>query len=192
MIDLADSLGLVYSLPALPISTHYLNTNSHTNSVIDLIFLGMNSFQVLHCIKPDLRLPSDHAPLLVDLPISPERRSSNAIAIRRVHFSLQSTWIFALLTSQIWAWLLAWTLFLRQSLEYLPMLGRLILGLSLLQLDPRSGGMMSAGVYLSFTDAQEPERTDAYFALLQRVPNNLSLTTELQKLHLLTSTLGTL
>ena len=43
-----------------------------TNSVIDLIFLGMNCAQVLYCIEPDLRWPSDHAPLLVDLPISPE------------------------------------------------------------------------------------------------------------------------
>ena len=43
-----------------------------TNSVIDLIFLGMNCAQVLYCIEPDLRWLSDHAPLLVDLPISPE------------------------------------------------------------------------------------------------------------------------
>ena len=43
-----------------------------TNSVIDLIFLGMSCAQVLHRIEPDLRQPSDHAPLLVDLPISLE------------------------------------------------------------------------------------------------------------------------
>jgi len=28
--------------------------------------------QVTHCIEPDLRRPSDHAPLIVDLPIAPE------------------------------------------------------------------------------------------------------------------------
>ena len=64
LMDLADSLGLVCSLPELPVPTHYSDTNGHANSVIDLIFLGMS------CV--DLRQPSDHAPLLVDLPISPE------------------------------------------------------------------------------------------------------------------------
>ena len=71
-MDLTDSLGLVHSLPALPIPTHYSDTNSHANSVIDLIFLDTSSAQILYCIEPDLRLPLDHVPLLVDLPISPE------------------------------------------------------------------------------------------------------------------------
>jgi len=72
LVDLADSLGLVHSLPELPVPTHYSDTDGHANSVIDLIFLGMSCAQVLHCIEPDLRQPSDHAPLLLDLPISPE------------------------------------------------------------------------------------------------------------------------
>ena len=72
LMDLADSLGLVHSLPELPVPTHYSDTDGHANSVIDLIFLGMSCAQVLHCIEPDLRQPSDHAPLLLDLPISPE------------------------------------------------------------------------------------------------------------------------
>ena len=72
LMDLADSLGLVCSLPELPVPTHYSDTDGHANSVIDLIFLGMSCAQVLHHIEPDLRQPSDHAPLLVDLPISPE------------------------------------------------------------------------------------------------------------------------
>jgi len=32
----------------------------------------MSCAQVLHRIEPDLRQPSDHAPLILDLPISPE------------------------------------------------------------------------------------------------------------------------
>jgi len=72
LMDLANSLGLVCSLLELPVPTHYLDTDGHANLVIDLIFLGMNCTQVLHCIKPNLRWPSDHAPLLVDLPISPK------------------------------------------------------------------------------------------------------------------------
>ena len=70
--DLADSYSLVCSLPALPVPTHYSNISGHANSVIDLIFLGINCAQVTHCIEPDLRQPSDHAPLIVDLPITLE------------------------------------------------------------------------------------------------------------------------
>ena len=72
LIDLADSLGLVCSLPVLPVPIHYLDTDGHTNSVIDLIFLGMSASQVLYRIEPHLRLPLDYAPLLVSLSISPE------------------------------------------------------------------------------------------------------------------------
>ena len=71
-MDLADSLGLVCSLPELSVPTHYSDTDGHANSVIDLILLGMSCAQVLHRIEPDLRQPSDHAPLILDLPISPE------------------------------------------------------------------------------------------------------------------------
>jgi len=72
LMDLADSLDLMCSLPVFPVPTHYLDTDGHANSVIDLIFLDMSASQVIHCIKPDLRLLLDYAPLLVNLPISPE------------------------------------------------------------------------------------------------------------------------
>ena len=61
LVDLADSLGLVRSLPELPVPTHYSDTDGYANSVIDLIFLGMSCAHVLHRIEPDLRRPSDHA-----------------------------------------------------------------------------------------------------------------------------------
>jgi len=32
----------------------------------------MSCAQVTHCIEPDLRRPSDHAPLIVNFPIAPE------------------------------------------------------------------------------------------------------------------------
>ena len=53
--DLADSYSLVRSLPALHVPTHYSDISSHANSVIDLIFLGINCAQVTHHIEPDLR-----------------------------------------------------------------------------------------------------------------------------------------
>ena len=68
--DLADSYSLVHSLPALSVPTHYSDISGHANSVIDLIFLGINCAQVIYSI--DLRQSSDHAPLIVDLPITSE------------------------------------------------------------------------------------------------------------------------
>jgi len=56
----------------LSVPTHYLDISGHANSVIDLIFLGISYAQVTHSIEPDLRQPSDHAPLIVNLPIAPE------------------------------------------------------------------------------------------------------------------------
>ena len=56
----------------LSVPTHYSDISGHANSVIDLIFLGINYVQVTHCIEPDLRRPSDHAPLIVNLPIASE------------------------------------------------------------------------------------------------------------------------
>jgi len=41
--DLVDSYSLVRSLPVLFVPTHYSDISGHANSVIDLIFLGINS-----------------------------------------------------------------------------------------------------------------------------------------------------
>ena len=40
--DLTDSYSLVCSLPVLSVPTHYSDISSHANSVINLIFLGIN------------------------------------------------------------------------------------------------------------------------------------------------------
>ena len=62
----------MYSLPVLSVSTYYSDISSHANLVINLIFLGINCAQVTYHIEPDLRQPSDHVPLIVDLPIALE------------------------------------------------------------------------------------------------------------------------
>jgi len=72
LMDLAESYSLVHLIPALSVPTHYSDISGHANSVIDLIFLDMSCAQVTHHIEPDLRRPSDHTPLTVDLPIAPE------------------------------------------------------------------------------------------------------------------------
>ena len=40
--DLADSYSLVHSLPVLSVPIYYSDISGHANSVIDLIFLGIN------------------------------------------------------------------------------------------------------------------------------------------------------
>lgn len=59
----------MYSLSVLSVPTYYLDISSYTNSVIDFIFLGINCAQVTYSIEPDFRQLSDHAFLIVDLPI---------------------------------------------------------------------------------------------------------------------------
>jgi len=70
--------------------------------------------------------------------------------------------------------------------------GMLMLGISLLPLDQRSGGTMSAEMHLQLIDAQEPERIGVCSALLQDLQNGPSLTTGLQRLHPPTNAPGTL
>ena len=43
----------------------------------------MSCAQVTHRIEPDLRRPSDHAPLLVDLPIAPENICVRRMVLKR-------------------------------------------------------------------------------------------------------------
>ena len=68
----------------------------------------------------------------------------------------------------------------------------LMLEISLLPLDLRSGGTMSAEIYLQLIDAQVPERIGVCSAPLQDLQNGPSLTTGLQRLHPPTNAPGTL
>jgi len=52
--------------------------------------------------------------------------------------------------------------------------------------------MTSAEMHWQLIDVQELERIGVFFALLQDLPNSLSLTTGLQRLHPPTNALGTL
>jgi len=62
------NLSLSYSPDLVP--TRYSDNPSESNSVIDLMFLW-SSFSELntHCIHPDWHCLSDHAPLIVTIPI---------------------------------------------------------------------------------------------------------------------------
>ena len=70
--NLVDSYSLMYSILVLSFSTHYLNIQDHTNTVIDLLFLDISYSQVFYCIEPNLRQLSDYNSFIVDLSITPE------------------------------------------------------------------------------------------------------------------------
>jgi len=70
---IADSFDLTLSSPANPGPTRFSDTIGESNTVIDLMFLRSGSEELdNHSILPDSRLSSDHAPLLIDIPISSE------------------------------------------------------------------------------------------------------------------------
>ena len=83
LMDLAEFYSLVHSILVLSVSTHYSDISGHANSVIDLIFLDMSCAQVTHHIEPDLRRLSDHALLIVDLPIAPENICMCRMVLKR-------------------------------------------------------------------------------------------------------------
>ena len=73
LIMIADSFDLILSSPTNPGPTRFSDTIGESNSVIDLMFLRYGSEELdNHSILPESRLSSDHAPLLIDIPISNE------------------------------------------------------------------------------------------------------------------------
>ena len=70
---IADSFDLTLSSPTNPGPTRFSDTIGESNTVIDLIFLRYRSEELdNHSILPDSHLSSDHAPLMIDIPISSE------------------------------------------------------------------------------------------------------------------------
>ena len=73
LITLADSFNLAFSSPTNPCLTRYSDTPEESNSVIDLMFLSYDSSKLdQHSILPESCLFSDHAPLIVTIPLSEE------------------------------------------------------------------------------------------------------------------------
>jgi len=79
---IADSFDLSLSSPTNPGPTRFSDTTGESNSVIDLMFLHHGSDELdNHSILPDCRLSSDHAPLIIDIPIVEEIIQSSKFAI---------------------------------------------------------------------------------------------------------------
>jgi len=73
LIMIADSFDLVLSSLTNPGPTRFSDTIGESNLVIDLMFLRYGSEELdNHSILSDSCLSSDHAPLLIDIPISNE------------------------------------------------------------------------------------------------------------------------
>ena len=82
LLMIAESFDLALSSPTNPGSTRFSDTAGESNSVIDLIFLwhGSNGLDN-HSILPEWYLSSDHAPLIIDIPIFEEVIQTSKLAI---------------------------------------------------------------------------------------------------------------
>ena len=70
LITIVDLFNLELSFPTNCVPTKYLDSNSRSNSVINLMFLQSGSTELNnHQIHPDLHLSLDHAPLSVTIAI---------------------------------------------------------------------------------------------------------------------------
>ena len=76
LFDIADFFSLDISNPIENVPTRFSDNDHNTNSVLDLVFL-FPSFPEFnqHCIHPEWRLSSDHAPITIDVFIREERIS---------------------------------------------------------------------------------------------------------------------
>ena len=76
LFDIADFFSLDISNTIENVPTRFSDNDHNTNSVLDLVFL-FPSFPEFnqHCIHPEWRLSSDHAPITIDVFIREERIS---------------------------------------------------------------------------------------------------------------------
>ena len=77
LFAIADSFNLFLSFPIEHFPTRFLDNFNDSNSIIDLMFLRCDSEEInSHIIHPDWRLTSDHAPLMISIPIVKEHIST--------------------------------------------------------------------------------------------------------------------
>jgi len=82
LIMIADSFDLALSSLTNPGSTRFSDTAGESNSVIDLMFFQHGSDELdNHSILPEWRLSSDHAPLIIDIPILEEIIQTSKLTI---------------------------------------------------------------------------------------------------------------
>ena len=73
LFAIADSFNLSLSCPTDQVPTRYSDNSNDSNSVIDLMFLYCNSYELnTHLIHPEWHLTSDYTPLTITIPIVEE------------------------------------------------------------------------------------------------------------------------
>jgi len=84
LITIADSLGLKLSLPSNPSPTRFADNPRDTNSVIDLVFLPpSNTGFGQHTLYPEIRKPSNHVPLIIEISIGEVNTDINIRSIKK-------------------------------------------------------------------------------------------------------------
>jgi len=82
LIIIADSFNLDLSTLINLLPTRYSDTDGESNSVIDLMFLHNGSTELNnYSIHPNWYLSSDHAPLIIMIPITEEFIASSKLSI---------------------------------------------------------------------------------------------------------------
>jgi len=92
LFNIANSFHLELSKHTEFFPTRYFDNTQDLSSVLDLVFLHSNSSEHdNHCIHPDWRLTSDHAPITVNISIlkkhvQTKKQSSSKNSEEKTHF----------------------------------------------------------------------------------------------------------
>jgi len=83
-MSIADSLDLKLATPINPGPTRFADNQHNTNSVLDLVFMNPNNPDFnKQTLNPDIRLPSDHVPLIIEVGIKEENVDITFKAIKK-------------------------------------------------------------------------------------------------------------
>ena len=100
LLIIADSFNLDLSFPTNHVLTRYSDNENDSNSVINLMFLQSGSSELdNHVIHPEWCLSSDHAPLMIIIPIFEEHITSSKHSISKYSeeeeaFIKDVSWVF--------------------------------------------------------------------------------------------------
>jgi len=84
LITIADSLSLELSPPSNPGPTRFADNPRDTNSVIDLVFLPPSNTEFgRHILHPEIRKPSDHISLIIEIGIGEVNTDINIWSIKK-------------------------------------------------------------------------------------------------------------
>ena len=73
LMFITDYLDLELATPINPGPTRFMDNQRDSNSILDLVFMNPNNSGFnKHILKPEIRLPSDHVPLFIEVSIKKE------------------------------------------------------------------------------------------------------------------------